>query len=257
MQSARDMFLALSPLDQAQVRAQYRKDPAKAVQMIQQLADPRRAQSAVVEREAAEAEGKMVGQARFNLPTALQSADSIIRNLDEIIGNPHLPSVVGPIQGRMTSFTDASSDLDARIEQLQGQTFLQAFQNLRGGGQITEAEGAKASAAIARLGNMRQSDAGYLLALHEARAEIHELANIARVKAGQRPVPYTPYQPPPPRDGNAPAPGQTPDVFQQQGQGRRPGPGAGPPTISDPAEAMQLPPGTQFRTPDGRLKVRP
>ncbi len=28
-------------------------------------------------------------------------------------------------------------------------------------------------------------------------------------------------------------------------------------TVTSPAEAIQLPPGTQFRTPDGRLKVRP
>lgn len=45
-----------------------------------------------------------------------------------------------------------------------------------------------------------------------------------------------------------------PSVPQQQGFGATPG--GDIPTVSTPEEAMKLPPGTQFRTPDGRLKVR-
>lgn len=45
-----------------------------------------------------------------------------------------------------------------------------------------------------------------------------------------------------------------PSVPQQQGFGASPG--GDIPTVSTPEEAMKLPPGTQFRTPDGRLKVR-
>lgn len=38
---------------------------------------------------------------------------------------------------------------------------------------------------------------------------------------------------------------------------RNVGAGGGPAKVSSPQEAMRLPPGTQFVTPDGRLKVRP
>jgi hypothetical protein len=42
-----------------------------------------------------------------------------------------------------------------------------------------------------------------------------------------------------------------------RGGGNRNGRGGGLPTASTPAEAMKLPPGTKFRTPDGKVKVRP
>lgn len=52
--------------------------------------------------------------------------------------------------------------------------------------------------------------------------------------------------------------------FAQQQGGGQPQPQSAPPqsggnmpTISDPADAMKLPPGTHFLTPDGREKVRP
>jgi hypothetical protein len=177
-----------------------KKDPAKAMQQLEEWADPPGVRRRVVEREAAEAEGKLIGQARANLPTAIQSGETMIRNIDAILGNENLSSVTGPLQGAMPSLAGSSIDLDERIKQLQGQAFLQAFQSLRGGGQITEAEGAKASAAIARLQNQRQSDDGYRAALEEARQEIHELMNLARRRAGQREVPYQPFQSPKPDD---------------------------------------------------------
>jgi hypothetical protein len=61
--------------------------------------------------------------------------------------------------------TDAK-DAQYRIEQLSGNAFLEAFQSLKGGGAITEIEGAKATAAMARL-QRAQSDAAYREALNE------------------------------------------------------------------------------------------
>jgi hypothetical protein len=46
---------------------------------------------------------------------------------------------------------------------------MQAYQNLRGGGQITEVEGKKATDAIARL-NTAQSDSEFLTALNDLRS---------------------------------------------------------------------------------------
>jgi hypothetical protein len=57
-----------------------------------------------------------------------------------------------------------AADFYSQLEQVQGGTFMQAFNNLKGGGQITEQEGAKATAAIARL-NPRQSEEGFNKAL--------------------------------------------------------------------------------------------
>lgn len=52
------------------------------------------------------------------------------------------------------------------LDQLKGSAFLQAFENLKGGGQITEVEGKKATDAIARM-NTAQSDDEFKKALVE------------------------------------------------------------------------------------------
>jgi len=54
------------------------------------------------------------------------------------------------------------------------------------------------------------------------------------------------------RDGSGPSQGAEGGTGQQP-----PASGDGIPTVSTEEEALALPPGTQFRTPDGRLKVRP
>lgn len=53
--------------------------------------------------------------------------------------------------------TDAS-DYETQLDRIKGGAFLEAFERLKGGGQITETEGQKATDAIANL-NLKQSDA--------------------------------------------------------------------------------------------------
>lgn len=197
--SAREILMGRPEADRLAFVMAYKKDPAEAAKMLREWSDPQGAQASVVAREAAEAEGKALGLARSGLPSALRSGESITRNIDSVIGDTNRDNITGWQQmfpfGYLP-YSPSGQDSHARIEQLQGQAFLQAFNDLRGGGQITEAEGRKASDALARLSNLGQSDAGYRVALDDARKEIHDLMNVARQKAGQQPVPYTPYQAP-------------------------------------------------------------
>jgi hypothetical protein len=71
---------------------------------------------------------------------------------------------------------------NALAEQLEGQAFLQAFQSLKGAGAITENEGKKASAAIARL-NRSQSKTDYVQALNELRGILVETKARAAERA--------------------------------------------------------------------------
>ncbi len=80
--------------------------------------------------------------------------------------------------------TDATN-FQVVLDQINGAAFLQAFETLRGGGQITEVEGTKATQAIARL-NRAQSDAEFLKALKELQGIMGK--GYARL-AGR---PYTP-----------------------------------------------------------------
>lgn len=169
------------------------------------------------ERTAAEqARGKALGEAQAGLPQAVQSGSSMINNIDRIIADPNLGWITGvqsdwstgsafnPLThlGNIPAYLanipniGSSTSLNTtreRIAQVQGQAFLQAFQSLRGGGAISEQEGARAQAAITRLGNLAQDDAGYMQALFEARREIWDLTNLARTRAGMQPVPYQPH----------------------------------------------------------------
>lgn len=100
-----------------------------------------------------------------------------------------------------------AADFYTLLEQVQGGTFMQAFNNLKGGGQITEQEGAKATAAIARL-NPRQSEEGFNKALMDfdgvlAQAQARAQANApqqtavpqAAVPAAPQPMPQAPAAP--------------------------------------------------------------
>lgn len=186
------------------------------------------------EKARGQALGKAQGEAQANLPQAAQSATSMIRNIDAVIDDPYLGYVTGFGSSHFnpwawTPGTPWSRDTMARIGQLQGQAFLQAYQTLRGGGQITEVEGKKAQEAIARLADLSQTDAGYIEALNDARFEIWDLANLARRRAGQQPIPYTPHRT---------------DTRRLT-------------RITGDADYANLPSGTPFIDPEGNVRTKP
>ena len=87
------------------------------------------------------------------------TAEDSIRLIDSIISDPALPAITGMLQGRLPPMTQAGTDLLAKIDQVQGQAFLRAFESLKGGGAITEREGLAAERAIARLQRSQSTDA--------------------------------------------------------------------------------------------------
>jgi hypothetical protein len=84
---------------------------------------------------------------------------------------------VGPIGA-----TDAAN-FEAKLKQVTGKQFLQAFETLKGGGQITETEGEKATQALANL-STSQTEKQFKHALLQFRFEVGELVNLARSRAG-------------------------------------------------------------------------
>jgi hypothetical protein len=98
-----------------------------------------------------------------------ETAQDSINLIDSIIKDPALPSITGMVQGRIPPLSQAGTNLVAKIEQVQGQAFLQAFESLKGGGAITEREGLAAQNAIARL-QRTQDDKSYIAALNDLKA---------------------------------------------------------------------------------------
>ena len=91
-------------------------------------------------------------------------------------------SYVGPVQGRLPAVTPTQSLGESIVKNLSAKSFLRAFEQLKGGGQITEREGAAAQAAIDRLGSTTLSDDDYVAAMQEAQNELRILLDQAQAK---------------------------------------------------------------------------
>lgn len=136
----------------------------------------------------AKAEGEAAADAVTGLGGAIAKGEQAIALIDQIANDPALPSILGIVQGNIPAGTpligggQAGSDLNAKIEQLQGKVFLEAFESLKGGGAITQIEGDKAERAIARL-QRTQSPEAYKEALAELRGVVESGMKRARERA--------------------------------------------------------------------------
>lgn len=170
--------------------------------------------------EAGGARGKAAGDlpvARSNLETALNLTDQLIGNQDRgIREHEGLRGATGPIQGNIPNWllgitSPASVDARARIEQLTGRAFLEAYSTLRGGGQIANIEGEKATQAIARM-KAAVRDEDFITALKDFRDAIWRGYQAMEETAGQEPTQQ------PAADGEHPL---IPNGGQQTGTVRR------------------------------------
>jgi hypothetical protein len=115
--------------------------------------------------------GKNEGEKIVGREGSLTQADEMLNAIDGLIEAPGRETMTG-----MSSWFDPrnyipgtnASNARSRLDQLQGKAFLQAFESLKGGGQITEREGLAAQNAIARL-QTSQSDEEFLNSLQELR----------------------------------------------------------------------------------------
>jgi hypothetical protein len=144
-------------------------------------------------------------------PAAIQSMNETVKNINELIGDaqvvknpktgkneikygevqPHagFKSAVGAptfssgfgVAGMLPA-TDTTA-FKERLEQIKGQTFLQAFNTLKGAGQITEQEGAKATAALNRM-SKSLSEVEFVQAAREFEDNIQKGMEMARKRAG-------------------------------------------------------------------------
>ena len=115
--------------------------------------------------------GQEIDSAARQKQAAIATAADSIAVLDKAINHPGRSTASG-----LSGYLDPRNYIagtDARnfqtlLAQIKGKAFLQAFETLKGGGQITEVEGKKATDAIARL-DTTQSDEEFKSALEELR----------------------------------------------------------------------------------------
>jgi len=136
------------------------------------------------------------------LPSVISRGEEGIRLIDELIGkapvkdkdgkiieegtkpHPGFETAVGATWLPGSRFVPGTSaaDFQARYEQLKGASFLEAFETLKGGGQITEKEGEKATAAVNRMA-LAQSEAEFISAAREVQNILNTGIKNAKTRA--------------------------------------------------------------------------
>ena len=166
-------------------------DPATG-QVVRQLSTPEQEAAAAATMESAKTTAKQTAtekvKAIADFPRVEQNTIEAIAVLDQLSAHPGLPYITGLYSKAPIVPNTPQASADALAQQVQGQTFLRAYETLKGGGQITEVEGKKAEAAIARL-SRAQSTKDYRSALAELKGVMNTGLERARKSAstGERP----------------------------------------------------------------------
>ena len=130
--------------------------------------------------------GKAQGANAANLGAATQGLDDTMTLVDSVLEHPSLSAAVGPIDGRLPSFSSGTRDFDERVEQIKNKAFLSARQELKGGGAITDYEGQKAETALVRA-SQAKSEADFIQAMNEFKQALARGKQLLAMQAGQAP----------------------------------------------------------------------
>lgn len=136
-------------------------------------------------KEGAKIRAESETTAQIEMPKVVQQADETINLVDSLIKHPGRETATG-LSSRLdprnyVPGTNAK-DFQIRLDQIKGKQFLQAFESLKGGGQITEVEGKKATDAISRM-NTAASDKEFLAAAEEFKGIVTKAKERAINKA--------------------------------------------------------------------------
>jgi len=126
------------------------------------------------------------GTVQQELEQSVATAQESLKTINEALVHPGLSKAVGPLDALTPTVMPDAKAFEAYHNQIKGKAFLQAFESLKGGGQITEIEGMKAEQAIARL-DIAQSEEDYKQALVDLKEVIE--AGLARSQGRLQAVP--------------------------------------------------------------------
>ncbi len=128
-------------------------------------------------------EGRETEMARRQVSTAMIDARATLRRMNELRVHPGLATATGFSSWFPVVRGTDRADFEARMDQLTGGAFLQAYQMLRGGGQVTENEGGKAEQAIMRMRGA-QSREDFLTAMDDYAEAVNDGIRKLQIDAG-------------------------------------------------------------------------
>lgn len=156
--------------------------------------------------------GEAQGKATADAPRVADNASQMLDTIQKARQHPGRSMGTGPIAGRLPALGGDQAGFVALMDQIQGKTFLEAFNSLRGGGQITEAEGRKATDALARL-NRVQNDRDFDAALNDLEDVVKAGAARSQRATQPRPQPQQPQTAP----SGMPSPGTVMQGYRFKG----------------------------------------
>jgi len=136
--------------------------------------------------------GKVVGEtqatAKMDMPSAVAGAQEQLRLLDELKNHPGRKQIGWHDIAGSVPLVPSTKGYDAQVllDQIKGGALLEAYKTLKGGVQITEIEGKKATAAVNRM-ERATSRAEFDRALEDYRGVIRLGIDRAEQKAGMEP----------------------------------------------------------------------
>lgn len=134
------------------------------------------------------------GAAALQILPATQIASQIDSQVKALKSDPYLSSMLGPVNSRLPNMTSDAARVQSKIDQLKGASFLAARQMLKGGGQITDYEGSRADAAMARM-QAAQTEEDFDAALDDfngaVQSGVQKLQMQAQGNMGVQPQPGT------------------------------------------------------------------
>ena len=121
------------------------------------------------QKQEAQEVGTDLGKVRVNFNKSKDTAARIINQAEELITDPGFSTSVGASVQPLFQYIPGSdrATWHAKHDEVVGQTFLIAIENLKGMGALSDKEGEAATAAISRLKNTNQNEASFKAAVKE------------------------------------------------------------------------------------------
>lgn len=136
---------------------------------------------------AARETGKLEAGAAAAAPGELALFNTIEFQVNDLLNDPYLPNMLGPVQGRLPNVSAEAARVQGKMNQISGGAFLQARQLLKGGGAITDFESKKAEEAFLLM-NTAQNEEDFRKAMQNfldaVRAGLPKLQTAAPAAGG-------------------------------------------------------------------------
>lgn len=162
-------------------------DPGRPVAVLPKTLPPQDLPAVRGMQAEAAASGRVRGETASVAETQDINVREVKRYINELKAHPGLSSSTGLSSVLPVVPGSKRADFEARRQQLLGTAFLQAYEALKGGGQITEIEGQKAEQSLARL-EAATSKEDFLTALKDFERAVETGSAKIRAKAGRQNV---------------------------------------------------------------------